>query len=186
MKPREAGGTKQDSVSMKEIQSTTVKRPADDVFRYLTNPTNVPQWSAVVADVEELRAPQGVAVGTKVRANLHVLGMNLTVQGEVTEFEPQERRAVLQTQIPGGGGIETHFWVEDLNGSAVVYFDERVAPPSWLTARGISDRLIARTVEATTLHSLTNIREILEGAEEAKVQAAQVHARQDLPAEMLR
>jgi hypothetical protein len=35
--------------------STSIARDATDVFNYLTNPSNVPLWSAVVTEVEPKR-----------------------------------------------------------------------------------------------------------------------------------
>jgi hypothetical protein len=72
--------------------SVMVDRPAADVSRYLTNPANIPQSSDVVSEVEALPAGQRIDAGTKLRANLGILGLRMTVDGEVVDFDPARRR----------------------------------------------------------------------------------------------
>src|SRR5260370_30287160 len=94
--------------TIQEVKSITVNRTANEVFAFLTDPSNIPQWSAAITDVEPLASGQQVAVGTRLRANLRVLGLKLTVQGEVTAFQPEKSYAALKSTIPGGGTVESH------------------------------------------------------------------------------
>jgi uncharacterized protein YndB with AHSA1/START domain len=154
----------------------TVDRPADDVFRYLTNPANVPQWSGVVSEVDAQPADQPIAAGTTLRANLDILGMKVPVDGEVVAFDPKRRRATLLTRIHGGGTIETQFAVDEEAGRCTVRFQERVAPPDWLVAQGIGEPLIRCAIEAAERFSTATIKGILENADEARLAAATTYA----------
>lgn len=163
----------------------TVNRPADDVFRYLTNPANVPQWSGVVSEVEELPAGQRVDAGTKIRANVDILGLKVTVDGEVVAFDPTRRRATLLTRVHGGGTIETQFAVDEQEGGSTVRFQERVAPPDWLVAQGIGERLIHCAMEAAEQFSVASIKGILENAGETRLAKAQTYVSEQRLAEPL-
>jgi uncharacterized protein YndB with AHSA1/START domain len=154
----------------------TVTRPADDVFRYLTDPANVPQWSGVVSEVEALPAGQRIDAGTKVRANVDILGMKVTVDGEIVAFVPARRRATLLTRVHGGGTIETRFAVDEQEGGSTVRFQERVAPLDWLVAQGIGERLIRCAIEAAGQFSAASIKGILENGGETRLAKAQTYA----------
>ena len=163
----------------------TVNRPADDVFRYLTNPMNVPQWSGVVSDVDVLPTGQDVDTGTKLRANLDILGMKVTVDGEVVAFDSARRRATLLTRVHGGGTIETQFAVDDQAGQSTVRFQERVTPPGWLVEQGFGERLIRCAIEAAEQFSVATIKGILENADETRLAKAQAYASRQRLAEPL-
>jgi uncharacterized protein YndB with AHSA1/START domain len=163
----------------------TVNRPADDVFRYLTNPANVPQWSGVVSEVEQLPAGHRVDAGTKLRANLDILGMKVTVDGEVVAFDPARRRATVLTRVHGGGTVETQFAVDEREGQSTVRFQERVTPPGWLVEQGIGERLIRCAIEAAEQFSVATIKGILENADESRLANAQAYASKQRLAEPL-
>jgi hypothetical protein len=107
----------------------------------------------------------------------------LTVQGEVTAFQPEKRYAALKSTIPGGGTVESHLTVEPLDGACIVSFDERVTPPQWALDLGISNVLVSRAVETVTHGSISNIRTLLESAEYDKLLQAKNYASTALPAE---
>ncbi len=163
----------------------TVDRPADDVFRYLTNPANIPQWSGVVSEVEVAPAGQRVDAGTKLRAKLDILGMKVPVDGEVVAFDRDQRRATLRTKVHGGGTIEAQFAVDERAGQSTVRFQERVAPPDWLVAQGSGERLILCAMEAAEQFSVATIKGILENADETHLSAARAYASEQRLAEPL-
>lgn len=171
--------------TIQEVKSITVNRKADEVFAFLTDPSNIPRWSAAITDVEPLAPGQQIAVGTRLRAKFRVLGLNLTVQGEVTALQPERRHAVLKSTIPGGGTVESRLTVEPLDGASIVSFDERVTPPKWALDSGLSKVLISRVIETVTHSSVSNIRTLLESAEFDKLWQAKNDASTARPAESI-
>jgi Polyketide cyclase / dehydrase and lipid transport len=153
-----------------------IERKADEVFNYLTDPSNVPRWSALVTNVEN--APRGseVGKGTQVRAYLSVFGFSLPLNVEFIEFDRKSRQAILKTQLPKEGAVETHFDVEDLGSVSVAHFEHQVTLPQWLLAKGLSLGSIARAVEGAAQHGLSNIRNILERNEELKIEQTESFA----------
>jgi carbon monoxide dehydrogenase subunit G len=169
---RELDMATQSPVEIKEIRSITVDRPPEEVFAFLTDAASVPQWSSVVTEVHSAPAARSIDVGTRVKAQLRLLGIKFSVEGEVVELDRKNRRAILRTKVAGGGSVESHLSVEPVNGASLVVFDERIVPPGWIAKSGLSKAFIARAVEASTDATLRNIRNLLEGGELAKVRAA--------------
>jgi uncharacterized membrane protein len=100
--------------------TVVVERPPDEVFRFLTDLSNVPEWQSGAVEV---RAPASVEVGTTYVEVLKFLGRRIEATLEVTEFEPGRRfslKAVsgpMPFQVrhrlePADGGTATTIHVE--------------------------------------------------------------------------
>ncbi len=64
-------------------QSVVVRRPLEEVFAYLADPENDPQWSSV-AGTMRLTSGRPVRVGSTVRQQRRFLGRRLDFALEVT------------------------------------------------------------------------------------------------------
>jgi uncharacterized protein YndB with AHSA1/START domain len=70
--------------------SIEIRRSPEDVFNYIADATQRPQWQDAVEKIEVLRStPEGV--GTRVRETRRVQGRSITATWEVTEYEPARR-----------------------------------------------------------------------------------------------
>lgn len=65
--------------------TVVVERPPDEVFRFLTDLSNVPEWQSGAVEV---RAPESLGVGTTYVEVLKFLGKRFETTLEVTEYEP--------------------------------------------------------------------------------------------------
>jgi uncharacterized membrane protein len=72
--------------------TVVIGRPADEVFEFLTDFSNVPSWQSGSIDVREPDGPLGV--GTTYVQVLRFLGKRIETTLEVTEFEPGRRFAL--------------------------------------------------------------------------------------------
>jgi uncharacterized membrane protein len=72
--------------------TVVVERPPDEVFRFLTDLSNVPEWQSGAVDVKAPEEPLGV--GTTYVEVLRFLGKRFEATLEVTEFEPGRRFAL--------------------------------------------------------------------------------------------
>lgn len=66
---------------------TLVDCPLQEVFDFLSNPLNLPQWQTMIARIEQT-TPGNPAVGTKYRVFASALGRNIEGELQITTFEP--------------------------------------------------------------------------------------------------
>jgi uncharacterized membrane protein len=145
-----------------------VRRPVDVVTAYVFDPRTMPHWSGVLFAIEPVDDVEP-RVGRRLRAELKVLGVRLTVEGELLDADLEERRATVRiVPLDGDGAIEHRLWVEPSGDGAVVHFWNRIEPPGWL-AGAVSDQLVEAFVEHTARFALDNIRAILENGDEDAV-----------------
>jgi carbon monoxide dehydrogenase subunit G len=153
--------------------SITINRPADEVADYVFDPSTMAQWSAVVQEVEPFRqrSRQAWKVGDRLRSNVNILGRRVALDGEVEEYDPENRRATLRiAPIRGNGStIRNEVVVEDLGETSVLHFVTHV-DLSPAVAERFSSNIILRKLDQTARYGLANIKDILEGQAEQEVQ----------------
>jgi len=141
--------------------SFVVKYPADDTFEYLIDPSNLSQWLTGVKEVDNPPSRESISAGTRVDAQISVLGIPAKASAQFTEFDRSQRRAVLVQTLPKGGQITSHLKVDDLQGSSLVYFEHHIFVPEGVLAR-IELSVIAKAVEHAAEASHANVVNILE------------------------
>ncbi len=67
--------------------STLVDRPMPDVFAFLSNPLNLPQWQVMIAKIEQV-TPGAPVVGSKFKVSAEMLGRHIDGNMEITTLEP--------------------------------------------------------------------------------------------------
>jgi uncharacterized protein YndB with AHSA1/START domain len=137
-------------------ETTTLPRPADEVFRYLADFGNLAEWDPMFERSDRLDdGPLGV--GSRFRVVGSVAGSELTLDLEIVEYDPSGRVVLRGT----GDGLRTR---EELavtptdGGSEVTYtsefdtdkpdvFDAASKPGFWLVGKraisGLEDRFDA-------------------------------------------
>lgn len=76
-----------------------IERPPEAVFRFATEPANVPRFSPNVLEYERL--DEGILrVGSRVRGTAKVAGRRVDYIYEVTEFNPPERYVIRAVESP--------------------------------------------------------------------------------------
>jgi uncharacterized membrane protein len=76
-----------------------ISRPLDEVFAFVSDVRNRPQWDDSV-DSEELTSPEPIGVGTTVRTRLRSMGREYQYIWEIDEHEPPTRMKVESTSGP--------------------------------------------------------------------------------------
>ncbi len=66
-----------------------VNRPVAEVFKYMDDPTKLPEWNSIVEEATPSETP--VKVGTRVRSRARFLGRKIDSTFEVIEHEPNKR-----------------------------------------------------------------------------------------------
>lgn len=75
-----------------------ISRPLDEVFAFVSDVRNRPQWDSV--DSEELTSPEPIQVGTTVRTRLRSMGRDYQYTWKIVEHEPPTRMKVESTSGP--------------------------------------------------------------------------------------
>ena len=72
--------------------SVTIDRPLEEVWDFVSDPANNPQWQSGVTQSDQ--SPTGpVGVGTRVRIVRRIMGQRTEMVFETTEFKPYEKFA---------------------------------------------------------------------------------------------
>jgi uncharacterized protein YndB with AHSA1/START domain len=79
--------------------SVLIARPIQDVFEFIEDARNRPQWDDSV-DSEKLTSPEPIGVGTTVRTTLRSMGREYVYTWEVTEHERPTRMTIESTTGP--------------------------------------------------------------------------------------
>ena len=72
---------------------TTIRRPIDEVFAFVADARNRPQWDDTVIS-EELTSPDPIGVGSTVRTRLRSMGRENTYTWVVTEHVAPSRMTI--------------------------------------------------------------------------------------------
>jgi carbon monoxide dehydrogenase subunit G len=124
--------------------SLEIARPAHEVWEYLIDPENVPDWQASAASSHQLSdGPMGV--GTHLQDERRFLGRRARSEVEVTEFEPE--RLFTLHGISGPVRFTVRHRLEDRGGHTHLAI-EAEADPS-----GIG-RLMRPMVEHAAVHEI--------------------------------
>jgi len=69
--------------------TTHINRPVADVFKYMADPTKLPEWNNIVEEATPSETP--VRVGTKIQVRARFLGRKIDSPTLVTEYELNKR-----------------------------------------------------------------------------------------------
>jgi hypothetical protein len=198
-----AGGEGRTGHVVTHHAAVTIRRPPGEVAAYVFDPTTMPHWSGILYEIEPVTEIEP-RLGRRLRANFKILGVCLTVEGELLDIDLQARQGTVRVvPVGGGGAIEHRLAVEELSpdgqgapggpegaegreepvshGGSLLRFWNRIEVPPWLSDN-LSDSLIRRFIDHTASFALANIKDVLEHGEEAEVRQLQHRARPHVPA----
>ena len=66
---------------------TLVDRPIEDVFAFLSNPLNTPQWQLLILQIEQV-VPGAIGLGSKFKVQAQAMGRTMDGMMEITAYEP--------------------------------------------------------------------------------------------------
>ena len=69
--------------------STHINRPVADVFKYMSDPTKLPEWNSIVEEATPSETP--VRLGTKIQTRARFLGRKIDSPTLVSEYELNKR-----------------------------------------------------------------------------------------------
>ena len=69
--------------------TTHINRPVAEVFKYMADPTKLPEWNSIVEEAVPSETP--VRMGTKIQTRARFLGRKIESTAEVTEYQLNKR-----------------------------------------------------------------------------------------------
>lgn len=135
-------------------QSVVVDRPPDEVFAFVSDPTNLPCWqrSCLAA-----RADGPADVGTRITERRRMLGREAETVVEVVELEPP--RLLTLEVVEGPIQIRVRHRLEAAAGGTRVEISAEGEPGGLLR---FGRRLVVRAVEDETRANLAELKRLLE------------------------
>lgn len=137
--------------------SVEIDRPVEEVFTYVTNPENFPQWASPVVEVREW-SPGPVAVGDRFTLLLKFLGRRFESPCEVVSVEPGRRYAFRST----GGPIPFTFSYTLLDASTAGTEFTHTGEGEPGAFFGLVGPLLDRALKRQFRHDLETLKDLLE------------------------
>jgi uncharacterized protein YndB with AHSA1/START domain len=134
--------------------SVTVERPPEDVFAYLAEPANLPEWQASVL---EARTDGPVAQGTKLTEVRKFLGTRIESTLEVTAHEPGKLFSLRVTSGPLRLNVEHHLTPAPRGTQIDVALE---AEPSGFVT--FAEPIVARTIRRELEFDFSTLKDVLE------------------------
>ena len=136
--------------------AVVVARPRDEVFAFIADARNRPQWDDSV-DSEELTSPEPIGVGSTLRTKLRSMGREYQYDWEIVEHEPPQRVTIESTSGPFPTTLA--FEVHDRDAGSLVEFSVTGRPRGGLL---LLQPLIARNTQTNLDRSFPRLKEVLE------------------------
>ena len=134
----------------------TIKRPVEEVFAFIADPTNDPRWCPPVLEAEQITG-DGPGKGARYRQTVKPGPKRLTSTMELTEYDPN--RCVAWQGGNEMAQFQGRYDVEAVNGST------RITMTSNLAARGLLrllEPLLLRASRSVAVEEFQNLKQLLE------------------------
>jgi uncharacterized membrane protein len=136
--------------------AVVIARPLDEVFAFVADARNRPQWDDSV-ESEELTSPEPIGVGSTVRTRMRSMGRDLEYTWEVVEHEPPSRQRIESSSGPFATTLEYDL-AERPEGTSV-RFSVTGRPTGMLR---LMQPLIARRTRQNLDGGFARLKEVLE------------------------
>jgi uncharacterized membrane protein len=134
-----------------------IERPIDEVFAYVADPANVPEWQAGVVSTTKT-SDESMETGVRWREVRNFLGRRVQATLEATEYEPG-RLFALKT-VSGTVAIEVRHLFEPFDGGTRIRI---LADGSPRRLGRLGGRLVTRAAERQLKADFARLKELLEG-----------------------
>ncbi|HEX5040082.1 MAG TPA: SRPBCC family protein [Candidatus Limnocylindria bacterium] len=145
--------------------TTTIQRPAREVFDWLVDPVRMDQWTSMTDGRWLSGAPGGQ--GATAEASLHMGPINSTMRWQLTEYVPGERIAF--ATLPGGPVQWTGFYELTPDGDRTLVRSVGDMRPNGVMR--VLEPLMRAEVERGEAGEIEKLKAILEGSTGAATDA---------------
>ncbi len=136
--------------------AVVIARPRDEVFRFIEDARNRPQWDDSV-DSEELTSPEPIGVGTTIRTKLRSMGREYQYDWRVVEHQPPSHMTIESTAGPFPTTLVFH--VREHDAGSLVEFSVTGRPGGTLR---LLQPMIARNTQQNLNRGFPRLKAVLE------------------------
>jgi uncharacterized protein YndB with AHSA1/START domain len=133
-----------------------IERPVRDVFAYVTDVGNLPEWQRATSEAA-WEGGEGPGAGARVRQKTRFLGRTLEVELEVTAYEP-DRRFDLRT-LSGPISFTVQHAFQPSNGGTRIQFVGEGEPGGFFR---LAESVVARRAERESRADFERLKAVLE------------------------
>jgi uncharacterized protein YndB with AHSA1/START domain len=140
--------------------SDVIRRPVEEVFAFITDARNAPQWQTKSGLQRIQQMPESpVGVGTRITEVWKFMGMESEATSEVTEYEPNKKyaRVVIGSGSPIKQGTTTF---ESVPEGTRVTFDVTISAGGLFA---IAEPLLAANMKKSFEMNIAEAKALLEG-----------------------
>ena len=137
-------------------ESVIINRPAEQVYAYVTDIKNLPQWEPAILEAEQTSTGE-LGVGTTYRGVNKMMGMRMKWTATVNEYEPNKKWS--ETIISGSSRIDEYLSFDNIDGGTkfTLAYDMKAGGILKLLAP-----MITSTMRKQVKENLNNLKKILE------------------------
>jgi uncharacterized membrane protein len=145
---------------IKVENSVIINRPISEVFEFVSNIENLPQWAGPVLEAKQT-SDGAVGVGATQTQVAQFLGRKIETSQEVTEYEPNKKFSTKTTSGPLP--MEIHYILEPAAEGTKVTLEGNVDAGGFFK---VAEPLVARMLKTQTESDAANLNDLLEARAE--------------------
>lgn len=138
--------------------SVTIDRSREDVFRFVTEPSNTPLYNSAALEAEALTPT--IEKGARLRGITRVAGKRIDWTAEVTEHHFPDRYAIRSTEAPVD--FEIHWQFEELGTKRCKLTFHQESPDLKGFFGKLGDGVVTRMYSRDVRSNLENLKELME------------------------
>ncbi len=146
---------------IKVENSVVINRPVDEVFEFVSNIENLPQWAGPVLEAKQT-SDGPVGVGATQTQVAQFLGRKIETSHEVTEYEPNKKLSTKTTSGPLP--MEVSYILEPAAGGTKVTLGGDIDAGGFFK---LAEPIVGRMLNRQTASDAANLKELLEAQAEA-------------------
>lgn len=137
-------------------KSVVINRPVEEVFAFAGNVENNPQWQSSVSEAR-VTSEGPVGVGTTYRYVAQLLGRQIDIEGEVTEYDPNGKYSF--RSVSGPFPLEGALACEAAEGGTKVALRVEAEIGGFFK---MAEPLVARMIQRQFEADMANLKDLLE------------------------
>jgi uncharacterized membrane protein len=137
-------------------KSIFIKRPREEVFEFVTDPKNDPEWQSAIESVERA-SEEPINKGSTYRYKVKFLGRNIESENEITSYEPPKQASF--KSISGPIPFEGAFKFDSKDGGTHLSLNVRTEVGGFFK---LAESLVGRQLNKQMESDLNSLKLLLE------------------------